>query len=312
MSEKLPRITCQDLIRALERAGFVRKRQKGSHLHMWRESDRKRVVALTDDLRFRSLRRIIAGLGSAGVAFSGGVDSTLLLAMCREVLGPERVLALTVHSELIPALERERAAELARWLGVRHIEVPFSALHAPDIVANRPDRCYHCKRAVFGRLLEIVRAEGLAVLVHGANADDLGDYRPGLRAAEELGVRAPLLEAGLTKAEIRDLSRRMGLPTADLPSMACLASRVPYGTPLTAEALARIDAAESYLRREWGLAQVRVRDHFPLARLEVPEEEIPRLAQPDARRTIAHHLRSLGYRYVTLDLEGFRSGSLNP
>jgi uncharacterized protein len=161
-------------------------------------------------------------------------------------------------------------------------------------------------------LLEIVRAEGLAVLVHGANADDLGDYRPGLRAAEELGVRAPLLEAGLTKADIRELSRRMGLPTADLPSMACLASRVPYGTPLTPEALARIDAAESYLRREWGLAQVRVRDHFPLARLEVPEEEILRLAQPDARRAIAHHLRSLGYRYVALDLEGFRSGSLNP
>lgn len=258
------------------------------------------------------LHRIIADLHSVGVAFSGGTDSTLLLALCRDVLGPERVLALTVLSELTPTVERERAAPIARSLGVRHISIPFPALAHPDIAANRPDRCYHCKRAMFGRLLEIVRAEGLSALVHGANADDLGDYRPGLRAAEELGVRAPLLEAGLTRADVRELSRQRGLPTADLPSMACLASRIPYGVPLTAEALARVDAAEEYLRRTWGLRQVRVRDHFPLARLEVPEEEVPRLAALPARREIARFLRELGYRYVTLDLEGFRSGSLNP
>ncbi|MCS7177711.1 MAG: ATP-dependent sacrificial sulfur transferase LarE [Anaerolineae bacterium] len=258
------------------------------------------------------LRLIIAGLRSVGVAFSGGADSTLLLALCRDVLGPERVLALTVISEFTPTAERERAAGLARALGVRHQEVPFSVLAHPEIVANRPDRCYHCKHALFRRLLEIVRAEGLAVLLHGANADDRNDYRPGLRAAEELGVRAPLLEAGLTKEEIRKLSRQMGLPTADLPAMACLASRIPYGTPLTLEALARVDAAEEYLRQEWGLRQVRVRDHFPLARLEVPEDDIPRLAALPARREVARRLRELGYRYVTLDLEGFRSGSLNP
>lgn len=258
------------------------------------------------------LRHIIADLGSVGVAFSGGTDSTLLLALCQDVLGPERVLALTVLFELTPTAERERAAQLAHTLGVRHMEVPFPALAHPEIVANRPDRCYHCKRAIFGRLLEIVHAEGLSVLVHGANQDDLGDYRPGLRAAEELGVRAPFLEAGLGKTEIRELSRQMALPTADLPPMACLASRIPYGTPLTAEALARVDTAEEYLRREWGLCQLRVRDHFPLARLEVPEDDIPRLAALPARREIARRLRELGYRYVTLDLEGFRSGSLNP
>lgn len=262
--------------------------------------------------KFDHLRQIIATLDRAAVAFSGGVDSTLLLAVCREVLGPDQVLALTVHSELTPALEQEQAAELARSLGVRHVQVDLFALDNPDIVANRPDRCYHCKRSFFGALLGIARAEGFNVLVHGVNADDVTDYRPGLRAAEELGVRAPLLEAGLTKAEIRALSRQLGLPTWDLPSMACLASRIPYGTPITSDALARIDAAESYLRQEWGLRQVRVRDHFPLARLEVLEEDIVRLASPPARREVAQYLRSLGYRYVTLDLEGFRSGSLNP
>lgn len=195
-----------------------------------------------------SLSRIIALLKSAGVAYSGGVDSTLLLAVCREVLGPERVLALTVHSELTPAVERERAAEMAQRLGVRQRVVQFDALSDPGIAANRPDRCYHCKRAMFSRLLEIARAEGLAALVHGATCDDLNDYRPGLRAAEELGVRAPLLEAGFTKEDVRALSRQLGLPTWNLPLMACLASRVPYDTPLTQEALARIDAAESFLR----------------------------------------------------------------
>lgn len=258
------------------------------------------------------LRSLIADLGSAAVAFSGGVDSTLLLALCRDILGPERTLALTLHSELSPAMERERAAGIARLLGVRHIEVPFRALDYPEIAANPPDRCYHCKRAMFGRLLEIAQAEGMAFLVHGANVDDLGDYRPGLRAAEELGVRAPFLEAGLTKADIRALSCQLGLPTWDQPSMACLASRVPYGTPLTAEALARIDAAETYLRETFGLRQVRVRDHFPMARLEVEPEEIPRLAAPEARAAVVRRLRDLGYRYVALDLEGFRSGSLNP
>jgi uncharacterized protein len=206
------------------------------------------------DTKTTHLRNIIAALDSVGVAYSGGVDSTLLLAVCREVLGPQRVLALTAHSDLIPAVEQDRATEMAERLGVRHRVVPFDTLADPRIAANRTDRCYHCKRAVFSQLLEVARAEGMAVLVHGANLDDTGDFRPGMRAAEELGVRAPLLEAGFTKADVRALSRRMELPTWDLAAMACLASRIPYDTPLTAEALARIDAAESYLRERFGPA----------------------------------------------------------
>lgn len=254
---------------------------------------------------------LVAGLDRVAVAYSGGADSTYLLAVCLDVLGADKVLAVTEDSPMTPRAELEHARLQASQLGARHLVLLCDDLANPAIAANTPDRCYHCKSALFAALLKVARAEGIANVLFGENADDGSDYRPGSRAATELGIRAPLREAGLTKAEVRALSRKRGLSTWDRPANPCLASRFPYGTPLTAEALARVEAAEAALQRAWGPIQMRVRDHYPIARLEVPPEDIARLAQPEARRTIVEQLLALGYRYVTLDLVGYRMGSLN-
>ncbi len=257
------------------------------------------------------LQGILSDLGRVAVAYSGGVDSTYLLAAAVDALGSDNVLALTVASELIPAREVALAQEMASRLGVKHQLLSLQALAVPEIAANPPDRCYFCKREVLQRIAVAAAAQGFPYLVHGANRDDQGDYRPGTRAAAELGARAPLEEAGLTKAEIRELSRRRGLPTWDQPSQACLASRVPYHTPLTAETLHRIQAAEEYLRDCLRLQALRVRDHFPVARIEVPPTDWPVLLAEEVRAALVAEFCRLGYRYVALDLAGLRSGSMN-
>ncbi len=246
---------------------------------------------------------------SAVVAFSSGVDSTFLLRVAHEELG-DRVVAATIRSHTFPKRELDEAATFCRAEGIRHEIIDSEELDIPGFAENPPDRCYHCKRELFSKLLAFAHANGLAAVLEGSNIDDDGDYRPGRRAIRELGIVSPLHEVGLTKAEIRILSRDMGLPTSDKPSFACLASRFPYGEPITAAGLARVEKAEQWLLDSGlGLKQLRVRSHGDLARIEVPPDAIPRLA---ARADeIAAAFKEFGFAYVTLDLRGYRTGSMN-
>lgn len=259
--------------------------------------------------KYEDLLTRIRATDGALVAFSGGVDSSFLTAAAREALG-DRVLAVTGRSPSVPLRELAAAAEFAAQLGVRHRFVDTTEFADPTFAANPPDRCYHCKSILFRALQGIAEAEGLAVVLEGSNTDDLGDYRPGSRATKELGVRAPMVEAGLAKEEIRALSREMGLPTWSKPAMACLASRVPYGEDLTPERMRRIDRAEEALF-DRGFVQVRVRDHGEVARIEVLPAEIPRLAEPAVRADLVAAIKDAGYLYVALDLEGYRTGAMN-
>jgi uncharacterized protein len=257
--------------------------------------------------KLTQLKTRLTNLGSVLVAYSGGTDSSLLLRVAYEVLG-NRVLAVTAFSPSLPLAERAEASLLARQIGARHRFLETYEVETEVYAANPPNRCYFCKLDISRALTTLAQAEGLAAVVDGNNADDRGDHRPGRQAARECGLISPLDEVGLTKAEIRTLAQHYGLPNWDKPASACLASRVPYGTRITVEVLAQIEAAEAALR-ELGLRQVRVRHHGDVARIEAEPDDLGRLLE--ARATVAARLRALGYTYVTLDLEGFRSGSLN-
>lgn len=244
------------------------------------------------------------------IAFSGGADSALLLKLALDELGPGQTLAVTGVSPSIPPEEQREAEKLANGLGAPFLPLATQEMEKESYRSNPSNRCFFCKEELFEKL-EAVRAErGFKTVLDGSNADDAKDWRPGLEAARKLGVRSPLLEAGMTKAEIRALSKEMNLPTWDKPAMPCLSSRVPYGEEITPERLSRIGEAEKLLRSA-GFREVRVRDHYPVARIEVPKEELGRLIEEPLRGQIVDGLKKLGYAFVALDLSGFKSGSLN-
>jgi uncharacterized protein len=262
---------------------------------------------VTTEEKMSRLRSLIRSYGPLAVAYSGGADSTLLLKVALDTLGQDKVVALIGVSETFPKREREEAVELADRLGARHIEVMTKELDTHAFAENTVERCYHCKKELLTKFLSIAKEEGLLAVADGNNADDLKSSRAGLRAVRELGTHSPLAEVGLTKEEVRQLSKELGLPTAVKPSSACLASRIPFGTAITRVKLTQIEAAEEFLK-DMGITQLRVRHHGDVARIEVTPAEFYLVL--NNKDWVVKEFKMLGFAYVTLDIEGFRSGSM--
>ena len=258
----------------------------------------------------KKLKEIFQSMGKVLVAYSGGVDSTLLLRVARDTLGNLNILAVTALSPLYPERELNEAKKISWFLGVEHLLIDSNELEIEGFSKNPPNRCYYCKKELFEKLVKLARDREIPWVVEGSTLDDEKDHRPGRKAIQELGIRSPLQEASFTKIEIRELSKKLNLPTWDKPSFACLASRFPYGEDITQEGLRMVDEAEDFLFG-LGFKQVRVRHYHDLARIELFQEEMGRLMEKSLRDKVVSHLKRIGYRYITLDLQGFRSGSMN-
>lgn len=259
--------------------------------------------------KLEHLKAYLQSLGSLAVAYSGGVDSTFLLKVAHDVL-QDQVVAVTARSESFPEREFREAVNFAAQNGIRHVNLVSEELEVEGFAANPVNRCYLCKKELFAKIKQLAQQQQLKYVAEGSNLDDNGDYRPGLQAVAELGVVSPLREAGLTKAEIRELSREMGLPTWKKPSFACLASRFPYGESITREKLGMVDQAEQFLLDQ-GFTQVRVRHHGTIARIEILPEEFQKLVEPGLRTLLYQTFQKIGFQYATLDLQGYRTGSMN-
>jgi uncharacterized protein len=269
----------------------------------------KIAIPSETERKYEDLKDHLKSMGRVLVAFSGGVDSTFLLKVASDVLG-DNVLAVIASSETYPEREQKEALRLAEDLKVRYKLIRTKELDDPEFRDNPPERCYFCKKELFSRLKEIAVGENIPHVCDGSNFEDTFDFRPGTKAAAELGVRSPLKEAGLDKSEIRILSKKLGLPTWDKPAMACLSSRFPYFTRIEKESLRQIDAAEEFLK-SMGFTQLRVRHHDRIARIEIPPQDFPRIVEEGMRNAIVENLKKLGYLYVTIDLAGYRTGSMN-
>lgn len=260
--------------------------------------------------KHRKLTEILKSIRKACIAFSGGVDSSLLLKVARDTLDEKKVLGVTAVSNTYTAEEQKIASQTAKLIGAKHILLATAETEDPDFIVNPPERCYHCKKNFYAALIPVAHAHGFAIICDGSNLDDLADYRPGKKAGEEYGVRSPLIEAGMGKEDVRALSRELGLPHWDRPANPCLASRIPYGTEITGERLSTVEKAEGFIR-SLGFTTVRVRHHETIARIELPLEDALRFMGNPVMEETHRHLKGLGFTWVALDIGGYRTGSMN-